>query len=213
VIRFAAISLSTNGPIGDEEVELDDYPALVDHCRRIRPDLTPTDQIAVKPMEKDARLLALTTKRGAIGFVSGDPKAMTLSHVTLDTGHWRESPREEVSDEIVDALRKIVRAGEGEIAGLSMEIRVRKGFASFSIGPAGGPTVVGCFLVWDRDISLSRWPILSDPLQSPFPPEPPWLGVELRAVARKLDPERLLALGDAERCIAWAILEEIADRS
>lgn len=34
----------------------------------------------------------------------------TLHHVTLSTGHWRESPRAEVADQVVATLAPLVRA-------------------------------------------------------------------------------------------------------
>lgn len=41
---------------------------------------------------------------------------------------------------------------------------------------------------------------------APEPP-PPWLGVALLGEAANLTPDQVLTLGDAERCVAWALLE------
>jgi hypothetical protein len=199
----------------ETEVELDGYFGLLAYLNA-RPHLPSGFGVAVKPyaMEPDGEtFVVMASQVGVLGFARGDPNAATLTHITVDTGHTRESPRAEVDDLIIETLRGLVREGYGTIGGLAVEISVPRsaGFASFSIAPTPNSTpVVGCCLVWDARFSRSRWHTIIEPLPLPTPTVP-WLAAELHASAADLAPEVLIAIGDAERCIAWAILAELGE--
>lgn len=149
----------------------------------------------------------------------------TLTHVTLQSGHSRASPRSEVSDEIVELLRPYVA---GVVEGRTMPVPGRPGFQM------SGAAAEGCLLVtvWATisDTEGERAPVLTtgvgagecaghvwrqmhdgrtgdcrtDPAESPATP---WVADRLE-VGAGLHPEALQWTGDLARCLAWCWLEQ-----
>lgn len=138
-----------------------------------------------------------------------------ISHYTLNTGHGRLTDRSEVSEETIELLRPVVRAGGGR---LPVGFRV-----VMSPGEAGGwlytiyqreIPVATCGLARTEEQSREVWPYLVDLAERMVLPRPkrapsvPWLSVVVLPTAGMIDRETLMATADLERCIAWTILEE-----
>jgi hypothetical protein len=127
-----------------------------------------------------------------------------LSHYTVDTGDLRISPRNEVDERTLEMLTPIVRAGLGIVGGLSIVLethRVDKDAEVwvFALGFKPDAPAVRCWL--SRTPNAEFWQF-----GVPEPPAP-WLAVSLLDEATNLTSEQVSALGDSERCVAWALLE------
>jgi len=120
-----------------------------------------------------------------------------MIHLTLSTGHSRVSPRSEVSDDVIAALRPVVRAGGGMLPGPPgyRLVLTRDGRnAAYTIhrvddGGAEAPPVT----VHPRsDVGgVGRSMAASD-----------------KGSAHSPTSRRARAAGDLERCIAWTIIED-----
>lgn len=135
-----------------------------------------------------------------------------LYHLTLTTGHVYCSPRAEVQPDTIERLRPLLRDGSATIAGITIELDPpQPGGRVFWLGGANRDAV-RAVVCWDAD--NPRW--WADAVAHPTevarplvqPPWAPWLAVELLPAATKLSPEVLAMLADAERCVAWALIEE-----
>lgn len=151
-----------------------------------------------------------------------------IRHVTLTTGHVRDSWRHEISDEALracqslitqitaaeGALAKIPGVGEYWLSGVAsggcLVCTVWSGPPSVVISTIGVAAHSRCgSRLWHE---LHRWgetPVVTDPERCP--PEP-WVAAALdRGIAHHLEAARWL--GDFERCLAWAWIESrSADR-
>jgi hypothetical protein len=148
-----------------------------------------------------------------------DPRS-TMQHLTLDTGHSLTSPRSGVRDDVVRALKPIVAAGRGDLHGFHFRVEQIPGGWRFGISlgkVANGADVVLCHIAAPGG-SEAAWQQLQrdrDALALPgaLPERPaadPWLSVSfLPAMAEIVFecPDSLRAVGDAERCLAWTLLE------
>jgi len=141
-----------------------------------------------------------------------------LRHLTLNTGHERLSPRAEVPDWAIDRLRPLIDAGGGAIGipGWRLDITHRMdGAAVWQIGPESRlhePWVI-CATCWDLAISGQAWSnimALGKALGLPGVASPitdvPWLVAAITPGVNALPLADIMALGDAERCIAWALI-------
>ena len=148
----------------------------------------------------------------------------SLRHVTLNTGHVRISPRADVPGWVIDQLAPTIRAGGGNIGvpGWRFAFNHRTdGAAVWQIGPddhASDAWVV-CAMCWSLSLSGWAWRNLMDLVRAlglPGDASPitdvPWLAVVMLPGCDNLSADDLAALGDAERCIAWAILDSEAGR-
>src|ERR1700751_3525435 len=70
-----------------------------------------------------------------------------LSHVTLNTGDARLSPRSEMRDDVVDMIKAVVAAGEGTVIGLHI---VLESLTVFTLGWHSGRPAVRCWLSSER---------------------------------------------------------------
>lgn len=130
-----------------------------------------------------------------------------LYHVTIETGHTRESPRSEVSPETIAALLPLL--GGGPLPGCpgwrvtrddwSWTLETERGSPIVTWGVARHPAEGAA--LWRHLEALSAGPIAEPPSRYP------WLGVVLREMAPRLTRDELLMLADIERCVAWAWLE------
>lgn len=140
-----------------------------------------------------------------------------VHHVTLDTGHVRQSPRSEVSDDAVAMLQPLLeRVLSGEhvpIAGLTMNGTAEDGACIVTLSQTGVPVVTIGIASHSRGGAL-LWPVLhqSSPLAAPrtspeqIPPEP-WCATRLQPGVVLITLDELLMLGDIERCLAWAWID------
>ena len=120
-----------------------------------------------------------------------------LNHRTKQTGHTRRSPLSEVEPAILEQLRPVVaeaiKGGQPRHVGADFWIRARED---------GGRLVAS---VWHGD------PLVTMTVTRATGDAPPLLEVRLVAVADprvRVSPDVVGALGDLERCLAWAWLTE-----
>lgn len=145
-----------------------------------------------------------------------------IRHVTLTTGHVRESWRHEISDEALAACRRLLTemtATEGAIAqipgvgdyclsgtaaGACLVATIWSGAPSVCIATIGVAAQSRCGARLWRE--LHRWgqtPVVTDPAHCPAEP---WVAVALEAGLAQ-HGEAAQWLGDFERCLAWAWVE------
>lgn len=156
---------------------------------------------------------------------------MTLSHLTLNTADLRESPRAEVGPAAIAALarwaRPVDRLAHPLPGGLPLCARAARaeadGWAQLDVwtGPHLPAQVAQAVLVWTSAAADRIWPrivaqsralgIAAGLLRRPA--QLPWLAVALTPAAAALPPDTLMALGDLERCWAWAVLETVSPSS
>lgn len=133
-----------------------------------------------------------------------------LIHLTLNTGHIRVSPRNEVSNDVIAALQPVVRAGGGLLPGppgyrMTIDREGRNAVYTIYRIDDGGATapLVTCTLAQEASMRTMTMSVQG----MAMPVRYPWLAVEIHGSALA-DPESIGWLGDLERCIAWTIIEE-----
>lgn len=145
-----------------------------------------------------------------------------IRHITLTTGHVRDSLPGEVSPEAIDAIAAIIeRMCAGEVAepvplpgigaGYSIAGRGTSRCLVASVYADGPPSTMVCTIgvalhsrcgasLWRELHRWGRTPVVTDPWRCP--PEP-WVAAALdEGVA--VHPDCTYWLGDFERCLAWA---------
>lgn len=143
-----------------------------------------------------------------------------LQHITLTTGHTRRSPRSEVSDHVIDRLSPVVEAGGGLLGVGDWRIDIvsrQNGYAVWHIGSDRNPKEpwVSCAACWDLGAISFAWANMATTLKKvgfpvlvPTPKEDmPWLAVAFLPGIVAVPLDDIMALGDAERCIAWTLIE------
>lgn len=136
-----------------------------------------------------------------------------INHYTVNTRHNRKSYRSEVSDGIVDLLKPIILDGGGPLlsTGLDIKVDVEPGCAAFTFFEDGFPIVI-CGMCVDPGKKAYAWkPILETGVKLgitdlQIPPAVPWLAaIVFPGPSNSIETVRMIA--DAERCIAWTIIE------
>jgi hypothetical protein len=163
------------------------------------------------------------------------PIGNILYHVTLNTGHVAETARAEVSQKAIDYLLPFVDNESGQFPQISIGFDIyrplkedgsaRDGAAIFHIMPVPETseiTYAVCLGCWKADMTEGAWERLREvyvpwaPALRKFglwkpmadaPPPVPWLGVIILPTIVMLDQDRILMLGDMERCLFWALAE------
>lgn len=142
----------------------------------------------------------------------------SLYHLTINTGHARESPRAEVPDWAIAKLMPVVKGGGGALGvpGWHLDILHRlDGGAIWQIGPGGQfePWVI-CATCWNPQYSDQAWANLMRLVTAMGMPagaapntDMPWLAVMMLPSMQGLPMDDVFAMGDAERCIAWTLIE------
>ena len=151
-----------------------------------------------------------------------------LRHLTLNTGNIVAQPRPAAVD--LRKLRILATNGgdmgviHGDLAGWLVDTELGDGAAAFSIGWGGAPAVE-CVVCWDEGESEKAWkslesmyldlsdkaPDMMAANAAPECPSPvPWLGVVILP-SWFATPFLCAAhwMGDAERCLAWAIMDAV----
>jgi hypothetical protein len=124
-----------------------------------------------------------------------------LIHITLNSGDARISLRSEVSDDTIAMLKPIVVAGGGEIADLHIMLEAAD---VFTLGWQPDTPAVRCYLAKQPNPAL--WKQTGGQGNEPTGP---WLAVRLLPDALKCTTDQVMMLGDAERCVAWTMLETL----
>lgn len=140
---------------------------------------------------------------------------MYINHITLSTGHVRRSPRGEVTDETLQALRPWLQAALaaphplpgplGQAYALQASVQDGALLGTVLTVPAGTPLV--SFAVAQRSRQAGQaWALMCARhgcQAGLLAPPTPWCAVALHP-ALLHDVEATGWLGDFERCVAWA---------
>jgi len=138
-----------------------------------------------------------------------------LEHYTVQTGHSRRSRRDEVVAGVLEVLAPIVAAGGGVIGpdGLAVSITCTEGAAVYTLSYRDIP-VASAMLCWDGAANAEAWEAITHGVTAvgAGPDSLPWLAAVVHDTAALAPMEVVTMCGDAERCIAWAILEGLSGR-
>ena len=124
-----------------------------------------------------------------------------LIHITLNSGDARISPRSEVDGDAIQIIKSVVAAGGGEIADLYITMEAA---SVFTLGWQADTPAVRCYLAKEPNPAL--WKQTGGQGSEPTGT---WLAVRLLPGALECTTEQVMMLGDAERCVAWAIIETL----
>jgi hypothetical protein len=124
-----------------------------------------------------------------------------LIHITLNSGDARISPRSEVSDDTIAILKPVVAAGGGEVAGLHITMEAAD---TFTLGWQPDTPAVRCYLAKQPNPAL--WKQAGGQGSEPTGT---WLAVRLLPGALQCTTDQVMMLGDAERHVAWSIIETL----
>lgn len=144
-----------------------------------------------------------------------------IAHLTLFTGHLRNSPRNEVPPEAIKMLMPYVMSAGGEIGSTGWTVKMVQGAAPGSCGFTlhhSGLWLFSCYMAWTTTADAPMWEIAKQVSNTslPKPKSVPWLAIHampdmplimLRA------PLAIMEAGDLERCIAWTVIEAMAGNS
>lgn len=154
-----------------------------------------------------------------------------IRHITLTTGHARDSLPGEVSEDAIQALQPLIErvaAGDvaepvslsafAEVGPYSVTGRASRKCLVLSVYHDGPPSALVCSIgvaahsrcgasLWRNLHRWGRLPVATDP--EDCPPEP-WVAAALDEGALE-HTDAMHWLGDFERCIAWAWLRAIGD--
>lgn len=143
-----------------------------------------------------------------------------LTHYTLNTGHSRESPRSEVGDDIIERCRELIVTGEHSLPfpGQFTIKTTNEGGGLLATVFAGQVPIVTIAVARTNEDAKTLWPQIeglyhkvtempghrqADWELAKEPVMLPWLSVAI--IAQQF---YLPWLGDFERCIAWAWIED-----
>ncbi|TDH61198.1 hypothetical protein E2C06_18350 [Dankookia rubra] len=160
-----------------------------------------------------------------------------ISHLTLNTGHLARTSRLDVAQGVIDQLLPLIDAEEGPVPcmpGWYLDFMFPRdsqgarldGSGFFHIASEPGlsklPAVL-CVACWRVERQAEAWAhVLLDwqalhlalsglglwrPAPS-MPPALPWLAVWMTPAALMAGIENMMAFGDLERCVAWAIIPD-----
>lgn len=141
-----------------------------------------------------------------------------IEHITLNSGHTRRSPREEVRDETIARIQPwITDVAQGrtvtlfEDEGFTLHGVVQSKWGVVFLEDHGAPLIT-LGVCWHSRDSASVWRELHDQVAVTVatfanqPPSVPWCAARLEpaSLAPGMMPDWV---GDFERCIAWAMIE------
>ena len=125
----------------------------------------------------------------------------SLWHYTVNTSHGRWSPRSEVNDRALELVREKVATA---MQHFQADVELLPGFAleRLTVTDTGAEWVISAHQGPDPG------PLVECRLQTAGVPE-----LHIYLLPRLADyPDAAHWLGDAERCLAWAILDTLAER-
>lgn len=160
-----------------------------------------------------------------------------MTHHQLNFGHVETSHRIEVDVRALDHLLPLLDAGQGPVPGApGWHLAVsrpadaqgvpRPGAAMIQVGKAPGwsryPVIIG-IACWRDEMQHEAWAqvnagygALEEPLRvlglwTMLPPLPslPWVATWATPWVAMADPTLSGMLGDLERCVAWALIDDI----
>ena len=144
-----------------------------------------------------------------------------MHHITLNTGHSRQSPRSEVAEHVIDRMRPLCEPGCHDLPmGDGWQLQTTPGESGgllFTVQHYDEPVVM-CCVAGNEVAAAEMWPVLESfyldltdrvphsaaGWQAPKQPgSTPWLAIVLVSLT-KSDVD---SLRDFERCLAWAWLD------
>lgn len=149
--------------------------------------------------------------------------ARWLEHVTLTTGHSRRSYLDEVSDEALALCRRLIeQLRSGDPAARVPILRTPYALTGYArtgrcltVTIAADEPVVTMAVGGHSKCGARVWREIhqyADEWELPYvtdrdrPPPEPWCAALLDSAAARQPAEGLMAIGDFERCLAWAWL-------
>jgi len=144
-----------------------------------------------------------------------------MIHLTLNTGHTRESPRHDVRDDLLPLARPLLEPGEHELRWFSPVVRMVVPIHTVgwlgTIFDGETPLVTIGIAADDRDAQVV-WPALES-LYLNLTDRSPVAGIDWRASHRPdrtpwiasvivgaMSPGLASTIADLERCLAWAFV-------
>lgn len=145
----------------------------------------------------------------------------SLRYITLNTGHGSMSPRADIPDSAIDKLVGTIDAGGGKLWATDWTLWIidrRPGLAGWQIGHAYESPWIVSLTCWDESASDTAWAIVptiaeaagltrDSAWRTPHRPPAPWLVTAIMPAISEVAVKDIIALGDAGRCIAWAMIE------
>lgn len=144
-----------------------------------------------------------------------------IAHLTLFTGHLRNSPRKEVHRDTINILKPYVMGAGGQIGDTGWTVKMVQGIAPGSCGFTlhhSGLWLFSCYMAWTTSADKPMWDIVRQ-VSSTALPKPelvPWLAVHAMPdfpLMMFKCPYAITEAGDLERCIAWTVIEAMAGNS
>lgn len=135
-----------------------------------------------------------------------------MNHYTLNTGHNRHSPRDEVSQEALEACQELLSVGWHDVPGFDgymlqvAHLEPGQGMTAtlwFGRGERPCLTFATCLTEW---YCSQVYESLLDVTPAPHPGPPPAAPCIL-VVVLTADPDEAFWAADFERCVAWAFAE------
>ncbi|KQQ61167.1 hypothetical protein ASF69_01715 [Rhizobium sp. Leaf311] len=142
-----------------------------------------------------------------------------IAHLTLFTGHLRNSPRSEVHWDTIKFLRPYVLGASGEIGDTGWTVRMVEGITQGSCGFTlhhSGLWLLSCFMAWTTAADNPMWGVVEKVSKTsvPKPDLVPWLAIHaMPDFFWFTDPHAIMEAADLERCIAWTVIETMAGHS
>lgn len=129
----------------------------------------------------------------------------SLDHYTITTGDLRRSPRREVSDEAVAVCAALLVGPPSRIPGLGLLLRPTRRISDELRAEVWSDELVATIWVCRDRAALRR--VLRETGAPAADISAPACLVRIETGALALQRDTLGALGDFERCLAWAWLE------
>ncbi len=142
----------------------------------------------------------------------------TIAHLSLFTGHLRNSPREEVHRETIEMLMPYVMGAGGKIRDTGWTVKMVQGAAPGSCCfelRHSGIWLFSCYMAWTTTADAPMWDVVRQVSKTATakPKSVPWLAVHAMPMFWSAPPRAIMEAGDLERCVAWAVIEAMAGSS
>lgn len=139
----------------------------------------------------------------------------TIAHLSLFTGHLRNSPRKEVHRETIEKLMPYVTSAGGQIDDTGWTVKMIQGAAPgsccFELHHSGF-WLFSCYMAWTTTADAPMWDVVRQISKTRIakPKSVPWLAVHAMPTLMLAPPHAIMEAGDLERCIAWTVIEAMA---
>jgi hypothetical protein len=143
------------------------------------------------------------------------PQHKMMEFVTLTTGGTTMDRRSDIADHVITKIQAGIQAGGELWAGWSVRLGPSHPTSHVYQMLLNGQVLSACFLCIDKSASDMMWEaaeqLAPQEVVLARPRGVPWLAIALLPKAIELmqngQAQRLLELADAERSVAWALIE------